>query len=104
MELASGAMHQNLSDPFECEKFEDVRLYSSPWISNMKLIKTFGSHAVEFLADDLEEGLIRSEEELQKKVFEMGGNAVLGWERIIYLFEKPYRIRSSGSVCSLGTY
>jgi hypothetical protein len=99
----ASAVATDETKPTECKDWTEVRLYTSPWVSGAKLIQSLGSASVEFLTEDMEGGIIKSEEMLQQKAFKLGGNAVVGWERTIFLFDKPIRIKSEGSVCSLGT-
>ena len=89
-------------EAFECKTWRDVRLYTSPWVSGVRTKKSIGFHEFEITTSCLEEGLVLSEEGLAQAAFYSGANAVVGWERYLYLYEDPIRITSGGTLLSVG--
>jgi hypothetical protein len=87
---------------YDCPTWEHVKLLASPWMAGSYVLKHRGPIKLEFTVDTLDEAVDESEERLMKEAFYMGGNAVLGWERNIHLWETPIRVETGGTCVTQG--
>jgi hypothetical protein len=87
---------------FPCESWEEVRLYTAPWVSGTRTLRGFGMIKVEFEIDKFEGMFEKAEELLMQKAFLIGGNTVHGWECIVRLWDNPVRVETYGSCALLG--
>lgn len=97
-----GSLGSTEHEKFPCESWEEIQVYTAPWVRGTRMLQSFGVVKVDLEVEKLEDAFPKIEELIMKKAYIAGGNAVHGWECIVHLWEKPIRVESFGSCITLG--
>jgi hypothetical protein len=85
----------------ECKSFEDVRLYTSPWVSGYTTRAYHAPVEINVQDYDIERGLFRVKEKIKRIAFDSGANAVVALNTDIYAWESPIKFNVVGTPAKL---
>lgn len=83
---------------------EEVQLYSSPWVSNTRVLSYFGPVNVELCNTEkmsFEQVFEELDKIIRNKTFYLGGNAVVGHCYTLDLWSVPPRYQAEGTAARL---
>ena len=85
-----------------CDSPDDVKVYTSPWVSNAHSTLSLGPLSIVLEGDyALDEGLDILEKKCRENAFYIGANSIINFSCEIHLWEKPIHFHGTGSCCVL---
>jgi hypothetical protein len=81
----------------ECNSFEDVRIYTAPWVAGYCARSYYAPIEVKLQDYNVERGIHRVEEKIKKLAFNNGANAVVAVSTDVYIWESPIKFNAFGT-------